>query len=133
MTSREGAARRVSEESGSWMDRPQLAPSAPGSLLVDAQRLDAHAGDRHDLHRQVEVPFEATLADLLALVIEPFLRAAPRSDWHCRVGGTGRWQDFAEATWDPPRQHLSAHLFAEDRPARELAAEGLIEIACRPR
>ncbi|MGC5628682.1 hypothetical protein ACPYO6_10610 [Georgenia sp. Z1344] len=105
-------------------------PSVRGALVVDIRRVDAHPGDQLDLDRRVEVPADAMLSDVLSLVVEPFLRIAPRSNWRVRARVEGRWADVGTAMWDSSRQSLAAELTAPDRPAREISARSVLEIAC---
>lgn len=130
---REEAARRVPDAAGWVVMGPLLEPRDPDGLLVDAQRIDAHPGDQLDLHRQVELPGEATLHDVLTSVLEPFIWNAPRTTWTCRVKAEEGWTPFAEIVTAGPTDCHGARLLVPDSPARQVAGGPLLEVACRPR
>ncbi|MBM9459590.1 hypothetical protein JK386_06720 [Nocardioides sp. zg-536] len=122
--------RHDSAEPGRAMPAP--VEDAPG-LLVDVQRLDAHPGDSAGLRRQAELPADATLHDVLTLVLEPFLRSAPRASWLCRARGAEGWVDIATVVTSGPEAGQGARLLREHTgPAREFAGGSRLEIAARP-
>ncbi|UTT67291.1 hypothetical protein NMQ01_06150 [Janibacter sp. CX7] len=128
---RDEAARRVPDADGWTVVGPLLEPRAPGALLVDTQRVDAHSGDQVDLHRQVELAGDATLRDVVVTVVEPFVWSAPRTTWLVRGRSEGgAWLPLAEVvTAGPPERHGTRMLLA-DSSAREFAGGSRLEISC---
>lgn len=131
--SRDEAARRVPDADGWTVVGPLLEPRDREGLLVDVQRVDAHQGDLVDLHRQVELPGDATLRDVLTSVLEPFIWNAPRAWWTCRVRSDGQWTPFAEVVTAAGAETLGGRLLVPHALAREFAGGHLLELVCRPR
>ncbi|MFF2271602.1 hypothetical protein ACFVTX_04995 [Agromyces sp. NPDC058136] len=113
-------------------DRSTSALS-PGGVVVDIDRLDAHAADSHGRQQQIEVGHDVTLSELLATVVEPFIQKAPRGTWVCRGRFREGWLDFADVVTSGPPDRLGAHLLVDDAALATLldTTQSQFQVACR--